>query len=1162
MAAFELPGFEVLEKLGEGGMATVWKARQLSLDRIVAIKILSSVLTEDEEDVDRFQTEARSAAKLKHQGIVQVYDADAHAGMYYFVMEYIAGYSVGDWIRRKGPLDEADILVVAESVADALAHAWEKERIVHCDIKPDNVMIDGDGTVKVADLGLARSISAVGGEDSEEVMGTPAYISPEQAMGSEGLDARADMYSLGAMMYHMATAATMFQGNSNTEAMEGQVNGQVEDVLDANPELSQGFCWLLEKLMMKDPDDRPASWEEVMEDLAQVKLGGLPTGDEPFEDLSTMMRSVERHRKVAIETEKEEAPAKSAMPLIIGLAAAVVVLILVIVILSANDKRPRQIQPPIVDTTPEKPPKQNRLEQLKGSFDYAKKWASENPDNYKGAMRKFDQVAQRAAGTKYELMARDEIAAVRKRAREHAIRLQREIRSTVQDHMDQGEYDEALAYVSDYDGPLASAIETFLQQQRAEVLSAKKEHDSSAAVIEEKRQKVAEAAIESAAKALLAGSTGVARDRIQDGVSSVEIGPSFQVLQRIDALLRKAAEQDALLFKSFEKEIGKVVSVDVVKPRPQVIKMLIDNVSPPKVSYKVKITRTATVEKSLILSDLSPTERFKRFAAAGKESDPAVALRMGMEAHQAHAMTHARRYFAQVPEIGEQLLALMDGGGASDSSGGGTSSSEDESPDAGAVEAFKSFLAREGYRVQGEPDEWREAFPQRVVTAATANVTRRRLADFSRKYEEYGDFDEVRDLIADLDEHLAKPMRRTVEAPEHTGPIFNEDQLRKAIREANHGLRNDLIRIESDHRGNVVALEIMGPELADVSPVANAPYLKHLSLNGSEARWKTVTQSEQAPLEDLSALSNLRLEELSIRNTSVSDLRPLKDMSIERLTLVSNRLRDLRALSTQYPESLTVTHSNIRDFSGIRHMTLREVNVSHTHIQDLNVLNNMPLEVVVAQGTNLRDVRPLRGAPLRVLDVRGTKIRDLSPLVDCPLEELDISETSVRSLSEIEGKELHRLGLSRLNFKDLSILEGMPIEELDVSHVDAGDFSFLAHMPLERVNLSHTNFENTRLLSGKDITHLFLSDTDVRDLTPLDGMPIEHLNLSNTKVTSISALQRSPIEVLEMKGVKVSDFEVVQHMPIEMMSYDRELHHVREILRNMTQLRRYNNEWF
>ena len=159
-APFELPGFEILEKLGEGGMATVWKARQLSLDRIVAIKVMSSVLAEDADDVERFQAEARSAAKLKDQGIVQVYDADAHNGMYYFVMEFVAGYSVGDWIRRSGAIDESDILLVAESVAAALAHAWEKESIVHCDIKPDNVMIDGDGTVKVADLGLARSISA------------------------------------------------------------------------------------------------------------------------------------------------------------------------------------------------------------------------------------------------------------------------------------------------------------------------------------------------------------------------------------------------------------------------------------------------------------------------------------------------------------------------------------------------------------------------------------------------------------------------------------------------------------------------------------------------------------------------------------------------------------------------------------------------------------------------------------------------------------------------------------------------------------------------------------------------------------------------------------------------------------------------------------------
>ena len=131
MSEIQITGFEVLECLGQGGMASVWKARQLSLDRIVAIKVLSPRMARDVSDIERFLTEAKSAAKLKHPGIIQVYDVNAEDGLYYIVMEYVAGYTVGDWLRRKQVLSEEDALLVVDAVADALDYAWNKEKIIH-----------------------------------------------------------------------------------------------------------------------------------------------------------------------------------------------------------------------------------------------------------------------------------------------------------------------------------------------------------------------------------------------------------------------------------------------------------------------------------------------------------------------------------------------------------------------------------------------------------------------------------------------------------------------------------------------------------------------------------------------------------------------------------------------------------------------------------------------------------------------------------------------------------------------------------------------------------------------------------------------------------------------------------------------------------------------
>jgi serine/threonine protein kinase len=241
MIGIDIPGYEITELIGRGGMASVWKARQVSLDRIVAIKILGASFSDESSDVARFHEEARHAAQLRHHGIVQVIDAGAHAGLYYFIMEFVDGYTIGEWLRRKGVLSEGDALAVAECVADAMAYAWDECRMVHCDIKPDNILVDADGAVKIADLGLSRTLNAmskVDVEQEEDVLGTPMYMSPEQARAEDGLDCRADMYSLGAMLYELVTGKRLFPGIDAEEIMTQQCSGQAPAPHELNREIS------------------------------------------------------------------------------------------------------------------------------------------------------------------------------------------------------------------------------------------------------------------------------------------------------------------------------------------------------------------------------------------------------------------------------------------------------------------------------------------------------------------------------------------------------------------------------------------------------------------------------------------------------------------------------------------------------------------------------------------------------------------------------------------------------------------------------------------------------------------------------------------------------------------------------------------------------------
>ena len=294
MKPFELPGYEIKDKLGEGGMATVWRARQISLDRPVAIKVLSKQSVPDEEALARFRQEAQSAAKINHHSIVQVYDAGEKDGLPYFVMEYIEGCSVGDLLERKGKLSEKNALLIAEGVALGLGYAWEKAAMIHCDVKPDNIMVERDGSVKVADLGLARLVSPRTASDhSGIIIGTPNYSSPEQAQGVPDLDCRSDIYSLGAMLHHMVTGELPFAGSAGSAAMDKHVSDHLPDPLDLNPELSQGLAWLLEKMMIKDRALRPQTWVSVLYDMKAVRNGEFPS-NLPEANLSTVLRSERR----------------------------------------------------------------------------------------------------------------------------------------------------------------------------------------------------------------------------------------------------------------------------------------------------------------------------------------------------------------------------------------------------------------------------------------------------------------------------------------------------------------------------------------------------------------------------------------------------------------------------------------------------------------------------------------------------------------------------------------------------------------------------------------------------------------------------------------------------------------------------------------------------
>ena len=261
--------FIIEDFLGKGGMGMVYKAHQISLDRTVALKILMDEINSNPEVVEGFVREARSAAALNHPNIVQAYAVGMYEGVYYFAMEMVEGETVKELMDREPVLDEENVLALALNVGEALREAWDRKKLIHRDIKPDNIMITKEGVVKLMDLGLScthtESVS-----DSDEITGTPQYICPEQITG-QLMDVRGDLYSLGASMYHMLTGAFPYPASNFGEMLRGHLEGELTPIQEYKEDLSEDTWLIIKKLMEKMPDDRYQTAGELVDAIQTVR---------------------------------------------------------------------------------------------------------------------------------------------------------------------------------------------------------------------------------------------------------------------------------------------------------------------------------------------------------------------------------------------------------------------------------------------------------------------------------------------------------------------------------------------------------------------------------------------------------------------------------------------------------------------------------------------------------------------------------------------------------------------------------------------------------------------------------------------------------------------------------------------------------------------------
>src|SRR5262245_33563202 len=303
----QIPGYQLLEKLGQGSMGVVYKARQLSLNRVVAVKVVHPRWAAKPEFLEGLRREAHLAARLSHNNIVQAIDVGSAGPLHYFVMEHVEGTTIRQELDAGKVFGEHEAVEIVLQLAQALEHA-HRRGLIHRDIKPGNVILTPDGVAKLADLGMARETAddALARKERGLTIGTPYYIAPEQARGVMDIDGRADLYALGATLYHMVTGRPPFHYKDVDDVLEAHLHEELTPPDHVREELSSGLGEVVELLMAKDRTKRYQKPEDVIIDLECLLNGEPPRLARQRIEAETLASLAEGEEEVEEEETSEE----------------------------------------------------------------------------------------------------------------------------------------------------------------------------------------------------------------------------------------------------------------------------------------------------------------------------------------------------------------------------------------------------------------------------------------------------------------------------------------------------------------------------------------------------------------------------------------------------------------------------------------------------------------------------------------------------------------------------------------------------------------------------------------------------------------------------------------------------------------------------------------
>jgi serine/threonine protein kinase/DNA-directed RNA polymerase subunit RPC12/RpoP len=647
-------GFKLVKLIGRGGMGEVYLARQLSLDRMVALKLLSRSGSLSGDAAERFVEEIRLTARLEHPYLVTAFEAGEDAGILYLAMAYIRGATLHDQVRRHGPLKETETLVLGRKLASALAHAWRELKLLHRDIKPSNILLDSNGEPRLADLGLAKCLDKNDGRTVVgALLGTPNYMSPEQAEGREDIDIRADIYSLGATLYTAVTGQIPYEAASVVETLRRQATEPLPDPRTFAPELSEEFVGLIGAMLAREASDRPKSWEALVAILDRM-LARYPGA-------AGILPLVETPSASSVSTTSPAPPPRNFAAIIAGISIAAALGVgagLVWLRLGSGTESARPPGPeipsassnlpgpllavvPATSAPPDAPapapaagpgewrdddilPRGGRpldpalRDRIGAAVADARDYAQAHPEDIDGQIERFKKVAAIAPSGPLMHRIQEMIRAAPDMKRRAQGIAEASLRAETEEALRTGRHAEAIAKLEQYPGPFAAETKALRESLAGRLKAAAEE------ALQKASQERLSSLADRVASGVVKGNYLGAFSELDRAAADAEFASVLDSIRSSRALLSELAAVHTNLLKSFIAQKGLEVPVDFKSGKIETLQ--IGSVRGATVVGR-RLLKEGFIERPFTLADLSLKEKERRLAAA---ASPPSAVAQGL----------------------------------------------------------------------------------------------------------------------------------------------------------------------------------------------------------------------------------------------------------------------------------------------------------------------------------------------------------------------------------------------------------------------------------------------------------------------------------------------------------------------------------------------------